>query len=152
MIITLFMRKVARKQLSVKFVPSDDQLADILTKALPSPRFLNLIVKLTVVPIPCALAGMLYHIFIYCFMYFSLEYLCCLLCIFSVFLSLITITFQPLLVWYMVLFLLYISQCKHCTIYNKFFSFSTFTFLLLLVVRIFFIINRSASIDKHNEL
>lgn len=31
--------KVAHKQLFVRFVPSEDQLADVLTKALPSPHF-----------------------------------------------------------------------------------------------------------------
>lgn len=44
--------KVARKQLVVRFVPSEDQLADIMTKGLPSPRFINLRTKLTVVSQP----------------------------------------------------------------------------------------------------
>lgn len=45
--------KVARKQLIVRYVPSEDQLADIMTTSLPSPRFINLRTKLTVVPKPC---------------------------------------------------------------------------------------------------
>ena len=38
--------KVLRRDLLLKFVASHDQLADILTKGLPSPRFLWLLSKL----------------------------------------------------------------------------------------------------------
>lgn len=49
--------KVACKQLCVRYVPSENQLADIVTKALPSPRFFNLKTKLTVALAPRALKG-----------------------------------------------------------------------------------------------
>ncbi|XP_062103149.1 uncharacterized mitochondrial protein AtMg00810-like [Humulus lupulus] len=49
--------RVASKQLVVRFTPSEDQLADALTKALPSARFLQLRSKLTVVPPPMSLRG-----------------------------------------------------------------------------------------------
>jgi hypothetical protein len=38
--------KVVRGDLSVKFISTDDQLAELLTKALPSPRFITLSTKL----------------------------------------------------------------------------------------------------------
>lgn len=48
---------VARKQLVVRFVPSKDQLADIMTKGLHSPRYISLRTKLTVVSKPCSFEG-----------------------------------------------------------------------------------------------
>lgn len=41
--------RVAHKQLIVRFVPSEDQLADIFTKSLHSPWFISLRTKLTLV-------------------------------------------------------------------------------------------------------
>ena len=41
--------KVIAKAIDVRFVPSEDQLADLLTKALPTPRFRDLCDKLTAV-------------------------------------------------------------------------------------------------------
>ncbi|XP_035842850.1 uncharacterized mitochondrial protein AtMg00810-like [Helianthus annuus] len=44
--------KVARGQLSVQFITTDDQIADVFTKPLPSPKFLFLRSKLRVAPRP----------------------------------------------------------------------------------------------------
>ncbi|XP_062089558.1 uncharacterized mitochondrial protein AtMg00810-like [Humulus lupulus] len=49
--------RVANQQLIVRFTPSEDQLADCLTKALPSARFLLLRSKLTVLSRPMSLRG-----------------------------------------------------------------------------------------------
>lgn len=46
--------RIASKELSVRFIGSDDQLADIMTKPLHSPRFAALRHKLTVVPLTSA--------------------------------------------------------------------------------------------------
>ena len=49
--------KVAQKDLQVQFISSKDQLANILTKGLPSTRFQMLRSKLTVAPAPLSLRG-----------------------------------------------------------------------------------------------
>uniref|UniRef100_A0A2N9F894 Reverse transcriptase Ty1/copia-type domain-containing protein n=1 Tax=Fagus sylvatica TaxID=28930 RepID=A0A2N9F894_FAGSY len=48
---------VAAKQLSVRFISSQDQLADLLTKPISSSRFAFLRTKLNVLPIPLGLRG-----------------------------------------------------------------------------------------------
>jgi hypothetical protein len=48
---------VASKTLLVKFLSTHDQLADLLTKPLSSPRFVLLRSKLNVLPIPLDLRG-----------------------------------------------------------------------------------------------
>uniref|UniRef100_A0A2N9GRZ3 Reverse transcriptase Ty1/copia-type domain-containing protein n=1 Tax=Fagus sylvatica TaxID=28930 RepID=A0A2N9GRZ3_FAGSY len=48
---------VAAKQLSVRFISSQDQLADLLTKPISSSRFALLRTKLNVLPIPLGLRG-----------------------------------------------------------------------------------------------
>ena len=48
---------VASKSLLVKFLSTHDQLADLLTKPLSSPRFVLLRSKLNVIPIPLDLRG-----------------------------------------------------------------------------------------------
>ena len=48
---------VASKALLVRFVSIHDQLADLLTKPLSSPRFVLLRSKLNVIPIPLDLRG-----------------------------------------------------------------------------------------------
>jgi hypothetical protein len=48
---------VASKSLLVKFLSTHDQLADLLTKPLSSPRFVLLHSKLNVIPIPLDLRG-----------------------------------------------------------------------------------------------
>ena len=48
---------VASKTLLVRFVSTHDQLADLLTKPLSSPRFVLLRSKLNVIPIPLDLRG-----------------------------------------------------------------------------------------------
>lgn len=49
--------KVGRKQLLAQFVPSEDQVANIFTKSLHSPRFIGLRTKLTLVSKQYELAG-----------------------------------------------------------------------------------------------
>ena len=49
--------RVFNQSLSVHYTPSEDQLADIVTKALPTSRFLNLRSKLIVLPSPISLMG-----------------------------------------------------------------------------------------------
>lgn len=49
--------KVANKSLQIHFLASKDQIADILTKPLASPRFLLLSSKLTVCSQPLACGG-----------------------------------------------------------------------------------------------
>ncbi|KAJ3701350.1 hypothetical protein LUZ61_005055 [Rhynchospora tenuis] len=49
--------QVASKKLNIQFLCSTDQLADVLTKPLPSTRFLHLCSKLTVVEDPLRLRG-----------------------------------------------------------------------------------------------
>ena len=49
--------RVVNQSLSVCYIPFEDQLADIITKALPTTRFLNLRAKLTVLPSPISLRG-----------------------------------------------------------------------------------------------
>ena len=48
---------VAFKTLLVRFVSTDDQLADLLTKPLSSPQFVLFCSKLNVLPIPLDLRG-----------------------------------------------------------------------------------------------
>jgi hypothetical protein len=48
---------VAAKQLVVRFISSQDQLADLLTKPISSSRFAFLRTKLNVLPIPLGLRG-----------------------------------------------------------------------------------------------
>uniref|UniRef100_A0A2N9H9G4 Reverse transcriptase Ty1/copia-type domain-containing protein n=1 Tax=Fagus sylvatica TaxID=28930 RepID=A0A2N9H9G4_FAGSY len=48
---------VAAKQLSVRFISSQDQLADLLTKPISSSRFAFLRTKLNILPIPLGLRG-----------------------------------------------------------------------------------------------
>ena len=48
---------VASKTLLVRFVSTHDQLANLLTKPLSSPRFVLLRSKLNVIPIPLGLRG-----------------------------------------------------------------------------------------------
>jgi hypothetical protein len=48
---------VASKTLLVRFVSTHDQLADLLTKPLSSPRFVLFRSKLNVLPIPLDLRG-----------------------------------------------------------------------------------------------
>lgn len=49
--------RVSRKQLLVRFVPSEDQIADVMTKPLLTARFQSLRSKLTVLSRPASLAG-----------------------------------------------------------------------------------------------
>ncbi|KAL5741372.1 hypothetical protein ACOSP7_028104 [Xanthoceras sorbifolium] len=49
--------KVVQEDIQVNHVPTIDQLADIFTKALPTPRFQYLTRKLTVVSSPVRLRG-----------------------------------------------------------------------------------------------
>ena len=49
--------RVANGSIVVQFTPSEDQLADVMTKALPSCRFLDLHSKLTVLTWPMSLRG-----------------------------------------------------------------------------------------------
>ncbi|KAL6344248.1 hypothetical protein AAG906_035473 [Vitis piasezkii] len=49
--------RVLQKTLDVRFLPSEDQVADILTKALSTQRFLHLRSKLTVLSRPVCLRG-----------------------------------------------------------------------------------------------
>ena len=49
--------KVVNKELLVSFIPTTDQLADIFTKGLPTPRFNFLVSKLPVLPRPVSLRG-----------------------------------------------------------------------------------------------
>jgi hypothetical protein len=49
--------RVAQKSLTVKFIPSKDQLADVLTKPLVSARFAHLCANLNVCPKPLGLRG-----------------------------------------------------------------------------------------------
>lgn len=51
--------KILRNQLLIKYVPSEDQVADILTKGLPTARFQQLRLKLTVLQSHVRLRGML---------------------------------------------------------------------------------------------
>ena len=51
--------RVMASSLLLRFTPSEDQLADAFTKPLPTQRFLNLRTKLTVLPRPVHLRGML---------------------------------------------------------------------------------------------
>jgi hypothetical protein len=48
---------VTKKVISIKFISSKDQLADIFTKPLSSPRFSILRDKLNVISIPFSLKG-----------------------------------------------------------------------------------------------
>jgi hypothetical protein len=49
--------KVLNRDIIIKFISTQDQVADIFTKGLPSTRFLALKVKLMVIPPPHQLAG-----------------------------------------------------------------------------------------------
>jgi hypothetical protein len=49
--------RVASHQLLVRYLCSRDQIADVMTKPLASPRFLHLQTKLTVTPVPSACGG-----------------------------------------------------------------------------------------------
>ena len=49
--------RIVNNALVLQYTPSDEQLADIMTKALPAPRFQNLRTKLTVLHIPVSLRG-----------------------------------------------------------------------------------------------
>ena len=51
--------KLVQGSLLLRYLPSADQLVDAMTKALPSNRFLSLRTKLTVLPRPMNLRGML---------------------------------------------------------------------------------------------
>jgi hypothetical protein len=43
---------MAKKEIQIRFIPSKDQLADVLTELLPSSAFASLQSKLHVVPPP----------------------------------------------------------------------------------------------------
>ena len=49
--------RVLNRSLLIRFISSQDQIADILTKGLTTPRFLSLRSKLTVTPVPSACGG-----------------------------------------------------------------------------------------------
>ena len=51
--------KVLLNELIVSYIPSIEQVVDILTKNLPSSQFCNLRTRLSVVPYPVSLRGML---------------------------------------------------------------------------------------------
>jgi hypothetical protein len=54
--------KVLNKDVSLAFISTDDQVADVFTKGLPSARFCSLKSKLTVTPSPVSLRGDVNHI------------------------------------------------------------------------------------------
>jgi hypothetical protein len=53
---------VAKKEIQIRFIPSKDQLSDVLTKPLPHSAFASLRSKLYVVSPPSAWGGVLWYV------------------------------------------------------------------------------------------